>query len=162
MVHCWNRIRCDLPDCYAVQSILRVLSILSVKMKRKTVSRVLISILLPVGIILACYAALNPQYGIGCVFYRTTGLYCPGCGSGRAVSLTLHGDYQAAFFSNPLLFLLGGPSLLVFLHEYFRFLIPSLNMRPIYIGRTAIICCLVLIFAFGILRNIPAFYYLAP
>lgn len=39
----------------------------------------------------------------GCVFYRTTGLLCPGCGSLRACHQLLHGHFAAALHCNPLL-----------------------------------------------------------
>ncbi|MCG6552624.1 MAG: DUF2752 domain-containing protein [Candidatus Magnetominusculus sp. LBB02] len=36
-----------------------------------------------------------------CVFHELTGLYCPGCGSTRAVYQLLHGNIAAAFRFNP-------------------------------------------------------------
>ena len=41
----------------------------------------------------------------GCLFYRTTGLLCPGCGSLRALHQLLHGNFVTALRFNPLLFL---------------------------------------------------------
>jgi hypothetical protein len=38
-----------------------------------------------------------------CLFYQTTGLQCPGCGSLRAMHQLLHGKWGAAFHLNPLL-----------------------------------------------------------
>jgi len=40
-----------------------------------------------------------------CLFHRLTGLYCPGCGSLRAVHQLLHGNLSAAFGLNPLMVL---------------------------------------------------------
>lgn len=37
-----------------------------------------------------------------CPIHALTGLYCPGCGSGRAVMALLRGDVMAAFGYNPL------------------------------------------------------------
>jgi Protein of unknown function (DUF2752) len=42
-------------------------------------------------------AALYPP----CLFHILTGLYCPGCGSARAVHQLLHGHVAAAFGLNP-------------------------------------------------------------
>ena len=41
----------------------------------------------------------------GCLFYRTTGLLCPGCGSLRALHQLLHGNFATALRYNPLLLL---------------------------------------------------------
>lgn len=41
-----------------------------------------------------------------CIFYKITGLYCPGCGSGRASYSILHGQLYQAFRYNPLLVML--------------------------------------------------------
>jgi hypothetical protein len=51
---------------------------------------------------------LNPADGSSyppCPFHRLTGLYCPGCGSLRAVHQLLHGNLSAAFGLNPLMVL---------------------------------------------------------
>jgi len=37
----------------------------------------------------------------GCVFQKTTGLHCPGCGMTRATYALMHGDVGAAFRFNP-------------------------------------------------------------
>ena len=39
-----------------------------------------------------------------CPFHRMTSLYCPGCGSTRALQLSLHGNFSQALRFNPLLF----------------------------------------------------------
>jgi hypothetical protein len=38
-----------------------------------------------------------------CLFHRLTGLYCPGCGSARAIDHLARGEPVAAMGSNPLL-----------------------------------------------------------
>ena len=40
-----------------------------------------------------------------CIFHKLSGLYCPGCGSGRAVYSLLHLQIGRAVAYNPLLFL---------------------------------------------------------
>ena len=42
-----------------------------------------------------------------CMFYQTTGLYCPGCGATRALSALLHGDLKSSLHNNVLLIPLG-------------------------------------------------------
>ena len=41
-----------------------------------------------------------------CVFNSVTGLYCPGCGAGRACYSILHGQFLNAFCYNPLMTIL--------------------------------------------------------
>lgn len=68
----------------------------------------------PLLFVIACLAGLavlvlffyNPgQHGFYpyCLFHKTTGLLCPGCGSLRAAHQLLHGNLLAAFKLNPLL-----------------------------------------------------------
>ena len=58
---------------------------------------------------LACAGALYLYFmGPGnipliCVFHEVTGLYCPGCGAGRACYSILHGQFLEAFCYNPLM-----------------------------------------------------------
>src|SRR5882724_10704095 len=44
----------------------------------------------------ARYSSIFP----GCIFYSLTGLYCPGCGSQRALSSLLHGGLLQAINYN--------------------------------------------------------------
>jgi len=41
------------------------------------------------------------RFGPVCAFYKFTGLYCPGCGSTRALYHLLHGNVAKAFRYNP-------------------------------------------------------------
>jgi hypothetical protein len=40
-----------------------------------------------------------------CIFYKATGLYCPGCGTLRALEALILGDFRSAFLYNPFLFI---------------------------------------------------------
>ena len=59
------------------------------------------------------YAYERSGAELACPFYRLTGLYCPGCGSGRAVRALLHGHLLQALSYNYLLDLLLVPALCV-------------------------------------------------
>ena len=100
--------------------------------------------------------------GIPCMFHQITGFYCSGCGASRALRSVLHLDfyqalrYNAVFtFALPLIaFYFGAVGF-----SYIRFgkdkISEKISMKIIWI-----IIALALIY--GILRNIPAFSFLAP
>lgn len=100
-------------------------------------------------------------WGIPCVFYLATDLYCPGCGISRMFIALLELDLMAALRSNSLVLLLL-PFALVF----------GLRRLVIYIktGRTEtdrletilLIPAGLLTVVFWVLRNLPAFSFLAP
>lgn len=123
--------------------------------------RIALGCSVPAAIVLACRVVYDGA-GPDCIFRRLTGLYCPGCGSGRAVSAVLHGHLLKALTCNPLLFLLGIPALTVFIHEYLRLLFPKWGLKPVTIPQYASVGCVVLVVFFWILRNIPAFGFMAP
>ena len=124
--------------------------------------RLLIAGAVPLCILLAVTYILFVGRGLRCPFYELTGLYCPGCGSGRAVTALLHGRVGAAFRWNPLVFLLGIPAGLVFLREYLRLVFPALGWQPVPLPRWTEWACVAVVFSFWILRNLPAFAFLAP
>ena len=97
-----------------------------------------------------------------CVFYTLTGLYCPGCGSGGAVEAALHGRWGEAVRRNILLPLLGLPAGAILIREYLRLAFPRMGLRPVHIPQPVTVGTLVLILAFWVLRNLPAFAFLAP
>lgn len=123
--------------------------------------RIALGLALPAAIALVL-VYMRGSLGLQCPFYALTGLYCPGCGSGRAVYALLHGRLAASFRSQPLLYLLGIPAGLVFAHEYLRLVFPRLKLRPVYIPQAVQIGAAALILVFWIARNIPIFSFLAP
>lgn len=127
----------------------------------------LLVFLLPVavGLVLFFYFH-NPEKSIlfpKCPLYVWTGLYCPGCGSQRAVHSFLHFRFPEALHYNFLLFPAG---LFIAYHlvrpamnKHFRLNWPDLLYRK---NTPWIILAVVVIF--WILRNIPLvpFTWLAP
>lgn len=97
-----------------------------------------------------------------CVFYELTGLYCPGCGSGRAARALLRGDLAAAFGHNALAFLLGLPCAGILLWEYLRLVFPGLRLKQTRLPGWTARAALALILTFWLLRNLPTFAFLAP
>ena len=89
----------------------------------------------------------------GCPFRDLTGLYCPGCGSTRAIRKALQGEFLDAFRYNPITL----PFLFVILYLYALYLIDqwtgNYKYRPsrYWIGLVAV----VLFVALMVLRNVP-------
>ena len=96
-----------------------------------------------------------------CLFHEMTGLYCPGCGSTRALHCLLHGELREAFRDNALV-VLALPLLGAIL------LARTLRRRPPVVIRQSKLVwlwlLLAVIVAFGVVRNIPCrpFLLLAP
>jgi hypothetical protein len=98
-----------------------------------------------------------------CPFHALTGLYCPGCGSLRAVHQLFHGNLESAFGLNPLM---------IILLPFMGYAFISYAMMIFGKQRSAIIpasaylgwLMLIVIVLYGIFRNIPyyPFTILAP
>jgi len=106
-----------------------------------------------------------------CLFHALTGLYCPGCGSLRALHQLLHGHFIAAVRFNPLM-VLSLPFVAYGMASYvLRWAgLPALPGGRIWARLVARAggwwgwALVALIVAFGVLRNVPAwpFRLLAP
>lgn len=113
--------------------------------------------------ILFFFNPASSSFYVPCPFHKLTGLYCPGCGSLRAMHQLLRGNLHAAFGLNPLM-LVSLPFLGYWLIFYGE---PALRNRPL---RSAIIptfyiwLILLIILLFWILRNITIYPFalLAP
>lgn len=64
-----------------------------------------------------------------CPFFLLTGMQCPGCGTTRALHQLLHGNVEAAFRLNPLLFALI-PLALCCVPGFLRGRTPRFLMQP--------------------------------
>lgn len=100
--------------------------------------------------------------GIPCPFHAVTGWYCPGCGISRMLTYAATGRWYAALRMNPLLFVL-----LPFLLVYGGFWLWSFatgrpNRLEQKLPSGVSIALVVVLVVYGVLRNLPAFSYLAP
>lgn len=104
------------------------------------------------------------RYGL-CPFYATTGLWCPLCGSLRAVHQVTRGDIAAAAGSN-LLLLLAAP---IAVYAWLRWVAHELDWprpplprvpAPAWWGLLA--TAVVAFAAFGVARNLAPYAWLAP
>ena len=124
-------------------------------------TRVLVGLGVPALLLGVCAGLLRGGHLL-CPAYELTGLYCPGCGSGRAALALLRGDVAAAFFHNALALLLSPPCAWVLGREYLRSVFPRLGLGPTRLPAWAGEASLALILVFTLLRNLPAFAFLAP
>jgi hypothetical protein len=88
-----------------------------------------------------------------CPLHRYTGLWCPGCGTTRALHQLLHGNVAAAFQFNPLAISLLPVIGYLFVRR------EEDALKPVWIWTL-----LSVVVAFGVLRNIPVYPFtlLAP
>lgn len=134
------------------------------------VVRVLIAVAMcvaPIGAIwwLAVRPAALEPFLPQCIFFRLTGLLCPGCGGTRAADALIHGRLLHALRSNPFTAL----ALPVLLIVWFRWAYQIATGRPgtswsIRMPPLLLVAIPVLLTLFTILRNIPhpAFDLLRP
>jgi hypothetical protein len=66
---------------------------------------VLLALALTATTLLFCFDPSSYDFYPTCLFHKATGMYCPGCGSLRALHQLLHGHFSAAFHFNPILVL---------------------------------------------------------
>jgi len=109
--------------------------------------------LIGIGLILFLFDPARHDFYPVCLFYKTTGLLCPGCGSLRALHQLLHGHLETALRFNALLVLslpvaawqlaklaLGKPNVIT----------AEISIRPawLWLGFGVVL-------AFGLLRTLP-------
>jgi hypothetical protein len=136
-----------------------------VEKRRRITSIIIVSVvaLLTISLYYFIYP-LYQQYFPKCIFHNLTGLYCPLCGTQRAVSSLLHGNILLALKDN--LLVIAAVFFGIFLFATFFF--KPLNRKNIYyriIYSALFLKAVLYIFvAFTILRNIPAYPFtlLAP
>jgi hypothetical protein len=91
-----------------------------------------------------------------CPFLAFTGLYCPGCGTCRALHELLHGRVAEAFGLNPLM-VLSIPFLGYLLLPYAAFAVAGKRVPAVSVPALWARVALWTILAYWILRNVP--YY---
>ncbi|QGW66362.1 DUF2752 domain-containing protein [Lysobacter soli] len=107
----------------------------------------------------AVLRAFGPDALWACAFHAITGLHCPGCGLTRMLHALVHGDVARAWSMNPLA-MIALPLLAAMLAQWWlaRPLLPASLNRYAHDGRVWIVALI----AFGVLRNLPMFAWMAP
>src|SRR5438128_2623296 len=105
------------------------------------------------GLLLFFFNPVEHGFYPTCMFHRTTGLLCPGCGSLRALHQLLHGNLIAALHLNALLVLslpwIGWQSARLAIGKY-RHRRVAFTLSPGWLW-----LALAVLLAFGLLRNLP-------
>ena len=109
-------------------------------------------------LLVSLYYFFNPtvsNFFPKCPFHTITGLYCPGCGSQRAIHDLMHLNIFEAINHNALMFFTFtfGIGLYLYSKKKFSDLIYHPKSPLIIFG---------IIFLFGVLRNLDKFHFLAP
>ncbi len=127
-------------------------------------ARVLTGVIVPVLVLAGAFTLYFYGSPFKCVFYRLTGLYCPGCGSGRAATALIHLKIWQALRYNMLFVFLGLPCILYGVGAYLKFVFGIKVPLPKYMPNSVIMTVTVVIVLFWILRNIGVFPFtlLAP
>ena len=133
-------------------------------MKRAHLKRLALGVAAPALLVLGLIWFLRGGHLLCPIYelYELTGLYCPGCGSGRAARALLRGDLGACLGHNllalPLGLLCGG----VLGWEYLRVVFPGLGLKKARLPGWFGPAVLAVLAVFTLLRNLPAFAFLAP
>lgn len=122
-----------------------------------------ISVLLLVGVGYYAFCKLT-SLSIGCPLFKLTGVLCPGCGLTRMCFALIDLDFKMAFYYNAAFFIIS-PILLVLGVSYiYKYITTGSNLLAFW-QRVLLILCIIVLVAFGILRNIvdlgidPAFKF---
>lgn len=129
--------------------------------KRKKNSLICIIIILIICLFgLLLVKKFNPEeksFFIPCMFYKTTGLKCPGCGMTRAMHYLVNGNIEKAIWYN--LMIVPGSFVLIYSgYRYMRYIVkdePIVNKTLDYMLKIF----LIILIMFMIVRNITTVFY---
>lgn len=126
--------------------------------------RIAFAIIVPMVIIFGAYYLYNYGNPLFCVFYKLTGFYCAGCGSGRALFSLLHFDILKAINYN-ILTVISLPLVTYYLLKQYVFIVFGRDLLPLFdIRLKTYNIIMIIIIVFWIIRNINIFPFslLAP
>lgn len=118
-------------------------------------------IILLIGIIYFTWYRLT-HLGIPCVFHLLTGLYCPGCGITRMFISLSQLKFWEAIQHNCFVLLFLPYGVFVYVRNCVHLLITGEKYQYKKYQRYIFFVILILACVFGVIRNIPAFYFLRP
>ena len=104
---------------------------------------------------------INPVAGIintGCLFQKTTGFYCAGCGTTRAIYSLLDYDLSAAAHHNLLVVTIMPLSFIYIIVRIYIKKFTKINYMKF--DKIIIIFCITTVLIYTIIRNIPSILYI--
>ena len=115
------------------------------------------------GVVLFLFNPSQSGFYPRCVLYTMTGIYCPGCGSQRAIYQLAHGHLLIALQCNPLL-ILSLPFVAFYSWRCAQSWAKGEPLPPVPLDGRRLKLLLSVVIVFAILRNIPCppFTWLAP
>jgi len=100
--------------------------------------------------------------GVPCLILMVTGLYCPGCGTFRAINAGIHLDFWQAFRFNALAVFLLPVVFFIFIIQSVRYIGGKQAVRTGNFELVFSLCIIAVAVVFTILRNIELFEVLRP
>lgn len=126
---------------------------------RRFITVLLVSAFIAVLIMLIVLSKLYFNIGVICPFYALFNWNCPGCGGTRMAVSILKLDFYQAFRYNPFVFVTSPILAVVYIWQFIVYVKDNRLLK--YIDAFLIVYAVGLI-AFGIIRNIDIFSWLAP
>lgn len=118
--------------------------------------------LLPFMGILLYFFHVNEISLFPCMFYKLTGFYCPGCGTGRCIIALFHLQFYQAFRYNAIGFVLFPFLLFYAQYQLLCWGFCKKDNLTNRIPKKLIQVTLILLIFYGVLRNISLFRWLTP
>ena len=134
-----------------------------VSLQQRLISAGILTLVLALSVYLFLYNPDGSNIYPKCPFHTLTGIYCPGCGSLRALHQILHGNILAAFGMNALMVLFI-PLLSWVVVSQCCVAVRGRPLPALFVPAWWIWILLAIIIVFWVLRNVPfyPFTLLAP
>ena len=113
---------------------------------------ILFSVVIAVGAVFFLFNPSTTAFYPKCLFHEMTGLYCPGCGSTRALYCLMHGEFREALCDNALVVLVLPLLGAILLARAFRRR-PPIVVRQSQLRWLGLLLAMIVVF--GVARNIP-------